>query len=79
MWTKIKAAIHWNSIVAFFHDSETILWARLQTALGVVATAATYVDPSVLQPIIPSAYFPLLLVANGIFTEYLRRRREDQK
>ncbi|WP_054312290.1 hypothetical protein [Mesorhizobium sp. 1M-11] len=67
----------WKRIKRFFKDSETIFWARLQTALGIVAAALTYVDPSLLQPIIPAQYFPWLLVANGIITEYLRRRRED--
>lgn len=67
----------WPRIKRFFKDSETIFWARLQTTLGLVAGAVTYVDPAVLQPIIPDRYFPLLLVANGVFTEYLRRRRES--
>lgn len=66
----------WRSIKRFFKDSETIFWARLQTSLGVIAASVTYVDPSVLQPIVPAPYFPWLLVANGILTEYLRRRRE---
>lgn len=66
----------WQHIKRFFKDSETIFWARLQTALGIIVAALTYVDPSVLQPVIPAQYFPYLLVANGILTEYLRRRRE---
>lgn len=67
MWTRIKR---------FFKDSETIFWARLQAAVGAVAVAVTFVDPSVLQPVIPSDWFPWVLVANGVMTEYLRRRRE---
>nr|DAF83389.1 MAG TPA: hypothetical protein [Caudoviricetes sp.] len=66
----------WQRIKRFFKDSETIFWARLQTALGILAVAVTYVDPTVLQPLVPAPYFSWLLVANGIFTEYLRRRRE---
>lgn len=66
----------WSHLVGWFHDSETILWARLQAALGVVAAIVTYVDPAVLEPILPPAWVPFLLVANGVFTEYLRRRRE---
>lgn len=66
----------WSRIKRFFKDSETIFWARLQTVLGAVAMAVTYVDPSVLQPVIPSGWFPWLLVINGVLTEYLRRRRE---
>lgn len=66
----------WQRIKRFFKDSETIFWARLQAALGVIGAVVTYVDPTVLQPIIPDQYFPWLLVANGLLTEYLRRRRE---
>jgi len=69
----------WNRIKAFFRDSETIFWARLQAFLGVAGAAVTYVDPSVLQPVLPPEWFPWLLVANGLLTEYLRRRREQPK
>lgn len=67
----------WSRIKAFFADSETIFWARLQAAIGVVAGIVTYVEPQVLAPIIPGEWFPAFLVANGIATEYLRRRRAD--
>jgi hypothetical protein len=67
----------WQRIRAWFKDSETIAWARIQAALGIVAGIVTYVDPSVLQPIIPPDWFPVLLVMNGVLTEYLRRRRES--
>lgn len=71
MWAKIKA---------FFKDSETIAWARIQVLLGVAAAALTFVQPAVLAPVIPPDSFPLLVVANGLATEYLRRRRaEDLK
>lgn len=68
----------WSRIKSFFKDSETIFWARLQLLLGAAAAAVTYVDPSIIQPIVPPEWFPWLLVANGVFTEYLRRRRSDQ-
>ena len=68
MWAKIKA---------FFAGSETIFWARLQTILGAAAIAITYVEPTVRAPIIPSEWFPLFLFANGVATEFLRRRRAD--
>lgn len=67
MWTKIKA---------FFSESETIFWARLQAAIGVVAGIVTYVDPQVLAPIIPTEWFPYFLVINGVLTEFLRKRRD---
>lgn len=68
MWTRIKR---------IFSDSETIFWARLQAALGVVAGVVTYVDPQVLAPIIPGEWFPYFLVVNGVLTEFLRRRRAE--
>lgn len=67
----------WQRVKRFFADSETIAWARIQAALGIVAGIVTYVDPAMLQPIIPPHWFPFLLVANGVLTEYLRRRREN--
>jgi hypothetical protein len=45
--------------------------------VGLLAGVVTYVDPAVLQPVVPSEWFPWLLVANGVLTEYLRRRRAD--
>jgi hypothetical protein len=68
MWTRIKA---------FFKDSETIFWARLQVLIGLAAQVATFVEPSVLAPVLPADWMPWALVANGIATEYLRRRRSD--
>lgn len=67
----------WNAIVKFFKDSEVIFFARLQMVLGFVAVALTYVDPSMLPTEIRGmGWFPWFLLANGIATEYLRRRRE---
>lgn len=68
----------WGKLKAWFKHSETILWARLQAFLGLVAVVLTYVDPSVIQPIFGAnaegfAYF---LVANGLATEFLRRLRD---
>ena len=68
----------WAKIRELFHDSETIFWARLQTALGFAAVVLTYVDPDLLQPIIDVKYFPWFLFANGVATEYLRRRRDSE-
>jgi len=64
-------------MLKWFKDSETILWARLQTFIGIVAVIVTYVEPSVLSPVMPAEWFPLLVLANGVFTEYLRRRRAE--
>ncbi|QPC87436.1 hypothetical protein GA830_12285 [Mesorhizobium sp. NBSH29] len=68
----------WKRIKDFFSHSETIFWARLQTAIGVVATIVTYVEPSVLAPLMPAEWSPLLVVANGVLTEWLRRRRDEK-
>lgn len=60
----------------WFKDSEVLFWARLQMAVGAVAAALTFVEPSVLQPILPPQWFTLLVVANGVATEVLRRLRD---
>ena len=68
MWTKLKD---------FWHRSETLFWADLQSALGFLALVITYVDPSLLQPLIGNEkWFPILVLLNGIATRYLRRRGE---
>lgn len=67
----------WTAVKRFFKHSETIFFARFQILIGVIAGALTYVDPSVLAPVIPAEWFPAFLVLNGIATEYLRRRRAD--
>ncbi|NGO51601.1 hypothetical protein G6N73_10495 [Mesorhizobium camelthorni] len=66
MWTKIKT---------FFADSETIFWARLQMFAGILIEVASTIDPTLLAPVFGD-YFPYFLIANGLLTEYLRRRRE---
>ena len=68
----------WEKIKKFFYDSETVFFARFQMFIGAVAVALTYVNPSILEPIIGDSYFPWFLALNGIATEYLRRRREDE-
>lgn len=65
----------WNWIKRVFTDKESIAWARIQAVIGALAVAVTYVEPVVLQPIMPPGWFPWLLVLNGVLSEYLRRRR----
>jgi hypothetical protein len=67
MWTKIKT---------FFGDSETIFWARAQMLLGILVEVVSTVDPTLFAPVFGD-YFPYFLIANGLLTEYLRRRREE--
>lgn len=65
----------WERIKTFFADSEVIFWARLQLVLGGLAATITYFDPGLLAPILPAEWLPWVVFANGIATEYLRRRR----
>ena len=67
----------WDRIKSFFKHSETIFFARLQMLIGAAAVAVTYVDPAVFQPVLGAQWFPWFLVANGLATEYLRRRRDE--
>lgn len=67
----------WAKLRNWFRDSETIFFARLQAFLGIVAGIVTYVQPEVLAPIIPADWFPWFLVVNGLLTEWLRRRRDE--
>ncbi|WP_157014908.1 hypothetical protein [Mesorhizobium xinjiangense] len=66
----------WQRIKSFFKDSETIFFARLQMAVGIILEIVTTADPYLFAPIF-GEYFPWFLLANGILTEYLRRRRDD--
>lgn len=67
----------WQRIRKWFKDSEVLFWARLQMFIGAVAGVVTFVEPSVLAPIIPADWFPYFLVINGVATEILRRRRDE--
>lgn len=66
----------WDKIKHFFKSSETIFWARLNALLGALATAATFVDPSLLQELLTPRTFAIYVLVNGIATEYMRRRRD---
>jgi hypothetical protein len=66
----------WSKIRSWFKDSETIAWARIQAVLGFLAIALTYVDPTLMAPVLGD-YAPWFLLLNGLATEYLRRRRAD--
>lgn len=69
MWTKIKD---------FWHRSETLFWADVQSALGFLALVVTYVDPSVLAPYLSGeSWFVWFVLLNGIATRYLRKRGAD--
>jgi hypothetical protein len=62
-------------IKKFFSDSEVIFWARLQVLVGGLAVLITYVEPSLLQKVMPGEWAPYVLLVHGFALEYLRRRR----
>jgi hypothetical protein len=62
----------WARIRQWFHDSETIFWARLQMFVGVVWTTLVSVD---LAPLLPAKYLTVWLVISGVVTELARRSR----
>lgn len=66
----------WADIKKFFSGSETIAWARTQVAIGGLAALITYFDPDLLAPILPAGWLPWVVFANGVATEYLRRRND---
>lgn len=75
----------WNKIRAFFKDSETIAWARLQAALGFVVAVGAGMDWSPLVGLVSAGGFSkaqiiglaITLAAQGAFTEIFRRLRSD--
>ncbi len=66
----------WNHIRVWFHDSETIVWARLQVLFGAIIGLVTMVDPSLITGVLPSKWVPFWLLVSGLITEYVRRNRE---
>ena len=78
---KIKA--YWESVKAWFKNSTTILYARLQVVAGVIVAAVQGVDWASLYTSIThldwanlkgSTISAAVLIFNGIVTEILRRR-----
>ncbi len=66
----------WPKVKAFFKDSETIFFARLQAFVGAMMLVITAVDPSLFAAYLPEKYVPLWLIFAGVVTEIARRRRE---
>jgi hypothetical protein len=69
----------WNKTKAWFKNSVTIVWARLQVLAGIAAaslmTLAT--DPhvtSAIETALQPKYFPYYVIAIGLITEIARRR-----
>ncbi|AZO63491.1 hypothetical protein [Mesorhizobium sp.] len=65
----------WSKIRAWFKDSETVAWARLQMLGGAVLTVLSATDPSLFNQYIPDRWLPLYIVGSGVLTEVLRRLR----
>lgn len=69
----------WDKIKAWFHDSETIFFARLQILLGILLAIAPTLNPVswLDQTLTPAQRWVTALwaIASGILTEYARRRR----
>ena len=61
----------WDRICAWFYNSETILWARIQMIVGVVWTVLLTTD---LSPIMSGKMLTYWLIFSGVVTELLRRR-----
>ncbi len=76
MWGKIKA-LFWY-IHNTFHDSEVILWSRVQVLAGVVWVAVQSLDPALLFKAHPE-YLVYYLIFSNVVNELLRRSREDWK
>jgi len=67
MWAKIKT---------FFKHSETLVFARLQVFVGTFLEVLINVDPTLFAGLF-GKWFPIYLIAQGILTEYLRKRRDE--
>lgn len=62
----------WANIKAWFKDSETIFWARLQMAVGAIWTVLVATD---LSPVLDPKYLTYWIIASGVITEMARRAR----
>lgn len=72
----IGAIVLWPKIGSFFRDSETLFWARLQMAAGllwgvlVTTNLAPFLDVAGL-----GRWGPFILALQGVVTEIARRSR----
>ncbi len=68
MWVKVKA---------FFKNSETIFWARLQILTAAIVTVVATIDPTLFASYVPTGYLPIYIFASGVITELARRSRSN--
>lgn len=71
----------WSKVKAWFKDSETIFYARLQVLGGILLAVVPTLNPvswldATLTPT-QRWVTAISAIANGLITEYLRRRRAD--
>jgi lysozyme family protein len=69
----------WNTIKAWFRNSVTILWARVQVLAGLIAASLLAIasDPNVtgaIQAALQPKFIPYYVIAIGLVTEVARRR-----
>ncbi len=69
----------WENTKAFFKNSETIFYARLQALAGLAVAVAGSVDWQTIGQLDwttpkQTVWIGIGILANGIFTEILRRR-----
>lgn len=60
-----------NRIKNWFVHSETILWARLQVAAGIIWAVLSVTD---MAPLLTPKWLAIWGIVTGIIGEYLRRR-----
>lgn len=75
------AATWWDNTKAFFKRSEVIFYSRLQVLSGFLLSVFSGIDWTQVtvnfQNAKSSLYIGLGLIANGVITEFLRRRNAD--
>jgi len=69
----------WNKIKAWFKNSITIVWARIQVAAGlamglVLAVVSDANVTAAIQGALQPKFIPYYVIAIGIITEIARRR-----
>jgi len=65
----------WQKVRAFFRDSETLVWARLQMLGAAIIAVLATIDPMLFASYIPTGYLPIYIFISGIITEFARRLR----
>lgn len=67
----------WKRILAWFKDSETILWARLQMFMAAVIAVLASFDMNLFSQYVPAQWVPIYVFVSGLITELARRARDE--